>query len=193
MTVLVNYYTCSYGDSFVNMFNGNPTLRVNGIAHCNFSKFVEPIFYTQTLDSQQRDWQQCQDLELNSAPCHRQLGYDFAKVLDKDIKVITIELDNIDFLPKRLKKIHLDGRNKAINDPVLDKILKAHPDRYQEVIAKDYQNWLKHNRLQADIEFRFEWIHDPDTVQKFCDQHNLGFDNAWLENIKHDLKQYALL
>lgn len=46
MTILVNYYTCSYGDSLVNMFSGNPVKRDKGHATCVFKGFIEPSYYS---------------------------------------------------------------------------------------------------------------------------------------------------
>jgi hypothetical protein len=193
MTVLVNYYTCSYGDSLVNMFNGNKVLRVNGIANCSFNGFVEPDFYNKNAAEQQNFWKVCKSLSVASVPCHRQNKFNFSQVFGEPVKVITIELDQIEFLPYRFKKIHLDGRGKEIKNPMLSKLLSVYPDRFSEIITRDYLNWIALNKTATDVTFFFSWFNSPDKVRDFCKQHDLAFDNDWLNNIQQDLHTYALL
>lgn len=193
MTVLVNYYTCSYGDSFINMFNGNPVLRQNGIAKCNFSTFIEPDFYVKDVETQKQHWAQCQKLKFRAVPCHRQNSYDFLNFFEEPIKVITIVLDEINFLAPRFKRIHLERRKKSINNSTLAQMLDLYPTKHKEIITQDYNKWITHNMLATDIEFRFSWLRDQQKTQNFCNTHNLEFDQSWVENILQDVEQYALL
>ena len=193
MTVLVNYYTCSYGDSLVNMFNGNPVARTHNVTRCNFKGFIEPNFYIKDINDQQVIWSAAKALNLTSLPCHRQNGFDFSHTFDNTIKVITIVLDQINFLPHRFKKIHLDERKKNIKNSMLSKLLERHPAQWKEVIIRDYKIWLEHNLLPTDLSFNISWIQDSEKIYKFCKQHNLLFDQNWIMDIQKDLGQYALL
>lgn len=192
MTVLVNYYTCGYGDSFVNMFNGQPVNRKQDLAPTAFPVFVHPEFYDLPLTEQQLAWQQCLQQNFRSVPCHRQNSLDFSQVFAQHPKVITLILDNCNWLSARFKKIHLDRRGKQIGNALSNAILKKQPDSWAHVIQADYSRWLKNNLLPNDIQFKFSWIYDNQTVKKFCDEHHLAFDAAWLENIQQDIEQYVV-
>lgn len=192
MTVLVNYYTCSYGDSLVNMFNGQPVRRVNGIALCNYNKFVEPIFYEAHYQDRQQDWQGCQNLDLQAVPCHRQHGFDFSQEFQGDVKVISLILDRMDFLANRFHALHLERRNKVILDKTLASLLARYPQKYQDIICKDYEIWQRTNCFPTDVQFKFSWIQDQDRVRAFCQAHGLGFDPVWLQDIMRDLEQYVM-
>jgi hypothetical protein len=192
MTVFVNYYTCSYGDSFVNMFNGEPVQRIGNLAKCQYHEFVEPDFYTGSPIWQKEKLKQFQRLSKPAVSCHRQYQFDFTKVFDEDISVITIILDELDFLPARFKHIHLDSRKKVIKHPTLQKLLDRYPDRYQEIVLADYQNWVNKNCLDTDIKFYFSWINDGSKISKFCNEHQLKFNQNWLDDIINNKQQYVM-
>ena len=192
MTILVNYYTCSYGDSFVSMFNGHPVKRVNGLANTCFGKFIEPVFYNPQYEHRSQDWEDYQKLDLIAVPCHRQNAFDFVKEFNQSIKTISIVLDWSDFLGDRFKSIHMDGRNKFVLNNKLKKILEIFPLRYKEIINADYKKWAKVNCLDADIKFNFSWIFDMERVEEFCLNNNLKFDQDWIMDIRKNLQQYVM-
>ena len=192
MTILVNYYTCSYGDSFVNMFNGQPVKRVNDLARCCFDKFIEPVFYDLTYKHRYQDWIDCQKLNLIAVPCHRQNSFDFVKELDESVKIISIILDWDDFLGDRFKSIHLNDRNKFILDSRLKKILDLSPSHYKEIINADYKRWARTNCFNTDIKFNFSWIFDMNKIEEFCLTNNVKFDQDWIIDIRKNLQQYVM-
>lgn len=191
MTVLVNYYTCSYGDSLVSMFNGYPVKRTNGVSECVVEELTRPNFYQ--LDKQEQI-DICRNIEQGTilvVPCHRQQGFDFTQVFENSPLVITVVVDDYNFLANRFTKIHLGTRNKEILNPVLDQISKRlGPEQLPLVIQKDYELWQKANTVDTDIKFLLSWLDQPEIVESFCQRHGLHYSTLWVENIVTDMNLY---
>lgn len=188
MTILVNYYTCSYGDSLVNMFSGNPVFRDKGHAVCVFKGFIEPSYYID-IEQQQQVQQQFKDSGLAVAPCHRQNHHDFDWI--PDVRVVTVQVDNITALTNRFQHVHFNQHKKTFGNAELNKILSRRPDLAPQLIEKDYKNWISNNLLSNDIVFDLAWIHTPSQVEAFCNQHKLHYNIDWINNIEKDMKQYV--
>jgi hypothetical protein len=190
MTVFVNYYTCSYGDSFTNMFGGYPVNRQGGIATCSFDGFIQPEFYSANLSD--KIYKDFLETKFDVVACHRQNKFNFEKLELPDVKVITIIVDDavIDLLIKRFKKIHLDFRNKSLGNKLLDDMRLARPELSSQLIALDYKKWANENCLDSDIKLHLSWVNDLNKIESFCQQHNLKYNKNWIENIKLDMLQY---
>jgi len=188
MTVFVNYYTCSYGDSFVNMFGGHPVERQRDIAKCFFTGFIEPEFYNGSPTDQ--ILKEFVETGYNVVPCHRQNKFDFKKLNLSNVTVITIIVDDINLLVNRFAKIHLRTRNKPLGNVLLNNLRLARPELTAQLIELDYKKWIDNNLLDGDVKFHLSWVNDLIKVEQFCQNHKLFYNKNWIENIKMDMLQY---
>jgi hypothetical protein len=173
------------------MFNGYPVKRTNGASECVVEELTRPHFYQ--LDKQ-KQIDICHNIEqgtISVVPCHRQQGFDFTQVFNNP-QVITVTINDLSFLSRRFAKLHLEIRNKAVLNPMLNQILQRAPEQLDFIIQKDYEIWLRSNRRSTDIEFQLEWINTPVQVASFCQQYNLGYSLDWVNDITLDMKNYAL-
>jgi hypothetical protein len=115
--------------------------------------------------------------------CHRQYGYDF-RDLDPDVKVISIAMDRVDFLAKRLLEFHTTKFElNLMNSPLKNKV------PYQDLVKAEYNKWAKTNILESDIKLNFSAMMNHQQVQAWCNHNNLPFcsDNAkeWIDNFQN--------
>ena len=173
------------------MFNGYPVKRTNGVSECVVEELTRPHFYQ--LDKQEQI-DICRNIEqgtISVVPCHRQQGFDFTQVFDNAPLVITVVVDDFDFLTNRFIKLHLNARNKTILNPVLDQISKRiGANQLPLVIRKDYELWQKANSVDTDIKFLLSWLDQPGIVENFCQQYGLEYSALWVDNIVTDMNFY---
>lgn len=184
MTILVNYYPCSYGDSLVAMLNNSDAIRKDNVITTN-SFLKELDFYNLNSDKQKS---LLSSLDKNFAySCHRQNGLDFAKLAK--VTVISIVLDQIDFLFKRFPAIHLTQNKKKFGDANIEKFIDKVP--METLISADYAKWTKINILSTDIKLSFSELIDPLQCSNFCQVNNLNFNIERINDIKNNLNQYV--
>lgn len=177
MAVFVNYYPCSYGDSLVKMFSGQPLSRDNGVVS-NTSLFKKLNFYNMPADQKQS--MLCRLAANQVVSCHRQGSFDFGS----SHRVISVELDLLDFLAPRMQKIHI-GAYKLIgplaNNPRLT---------WDQKIFADYHYWKRNNILPSDVILPITTVIDKKKLADFCQAQDLIFDKEWADDIKQDFDQY---
>jgi hypothetical protein len=173
------------------MFNGFPVVRNDGIVESAVTELTRPHFYQ--LDVQQQT-EICHAIEqgtITVVPCHRQQGFDFDTVFQNAPLVITVVVDNVEFLSNRFNCIHLKLRDKAILNPMLEQIRQqTPPDQLHKVIEKDYEIWSRNNHKPTDIEFHLSWLDCPEQVKKFCAEHQLNYSDHWVTDIVNDMNFY---
>jgi len=173
------------------MFNGLPVKRVNGVSECLVEELTRPNFYQLEVQEQQKICSRIEQGTIQVVPCHRQQGFDFSQVFTNP-QVITITVNDLDLLTRRFAKLHLEIRNKAVLNPMLDQIRQLAPNQLDRIIKKDYEIWLRSNRSSTDIEFCLDWVTQPARVADFCQQHSLAYNQDWVYDIANDMKTYAL-
>lgn len=184
MAILVNYYPCSYGDSLVSMLNGASPARLNGQIDTDAPVFKQQDYY---LGSQDKKINLLKNLDNRAYSCHRQKSFDYA--VAGQITVISINVDWIDFLPGRVKKIHLEKNKNKIDNPVLQKL--SHKLSLEQLILFDYKSWAKTNILETDIVLDFTTLIDTTKCENFCSTHNLNYNKDWVVDIQKDLQKYV--
>ena len=184
MAILVNYYPCSYGDSLVAMLNNSDIVRENNIV--NIDSFLKKLdFYKLDSDNQKS---LLSSLDKNSAySCHRQNGLDFTKLAE--VNVISIVLDQMDFLFKRFPAIHLTQNKNKFGDVNFEKFINKVP--MEKLITADYAKWAKLNILSTDIKLSFSELIDPTQCSNFCQKNTLNFNVERINDIKNNLNQYV--
>lgn len=191
MTILVNYYSCSYGDSLVAMFNGLPVVRNNGTVEPVLTELTRPHFYQLAVSQQKEICHAIEQGTINVVPCHRQHGFDFGIVFQTPPTVITVVVDDVDLLSKRFNQIHLESRDKTILNPMLEQIRQqATGDQLHRVIQKDYEIWTRANQKSTDIKFHLSWLDNPEQVEHFCQEHQLDYNKQWVTDIVSDINFY---
>ena len=90
------------------MFNGLPVVRNNGVVECVLTDLTRPHFYQLDADKQRETCRSIEQGTINVVPCHRQHGVDFTELFDNPVKVITVVVDDFDFLFNRFNRIHLE-------------------------------------------------------------------------------------
>jgi hypothetical protein len=173
------------------MFNGLPVVRNDGVVESVVTELTRPHFYQ--LDAQQQT-EICHAIEqgtIRVVPCHRQQGFDFSQVFQTQPWIITVVVDDVDFLSNRFNQIHLKFRDKIILNPVLEQIRQqATPDQLHKIIKKDYEIWARSNHKSTDIEFHLSWLDCPEQVKDFCTQHQLNYSDQWVTDIVNDMNFY---
>lgn len=183
MTILVNYYPCSYGDSLVYMFRNDLVERKSGTIHeWDYNELKHLAFYNLALAEKIEFFKNFSG--INFISCHRQQGFDFRQ-LDPDIKVISIT----QLIPDRVVDTHLVKRQMDLGNPLLNKLKsKLSQTEWKQLVEKDYNIWAKNNILESDTILEFSTMLDHDAMRSWCTAHNLPFNSAhfydWFENIK---------
>ena len=188
MTVLVNYYPCSYGDSLVAMLNNSDAIREDNIipADSFTDSFLKKLYFYNLNPDKQKSL--LSSLDKNSAySCHRQNKLDFAKLAE--VTVISIVLDRTDFLFKRFPAIQLTQNKKKFGNATIQKFIDKVP--METLIAADYAKWAKLNILSTDIKLSFSELIDPSQCLDFCQVNNLNFNIERINDIKNNLNQYV--
>lgn len=180
MATFINYYPCSYGDSFVAMFSGKLIARKNNLINVSNGKFKQIEFYQQHTDTQQ---QQLNQLIDGIYSCHRQYQFDFSPH-----RVVSIKLDFTDFLAGRFKKIHVDQMQNFFANPLIAKL--KNKLTFEQLVTVDYVSWSKKNIFPTDIELPLSLIYNKPALKNFCDQHNFVFNEAQVDEIIIDITSY---
>ena len=172
MATFVNYYPCSYGDSLINMFLGKNNTRQNNLITASNPQFKLLPFYNLKKNEQEKI---LKNIENKIYACHRQNQFDFGS----SHKVVSIQLDKIDFLPERFKQIHLNQFGGDICNPILKQLVSKLP--LEEIIKLDYQTWSKKNILSSDILLPISMLWNKEMLKNFCDKFNFVFDPMQVE------------
>lgn len=180
MATFINYYPCSYGDSFVAMFSGKLIARKNNLITASRSEFKQIEFYQQHPDTQQ---QQLSQLVDGIYSCHRQYQFDFSPH-----RVVSIKLDFTDFLPTRFKKIHVDQMQKTFANPIIAQLGKKLT--FEQLVISDYTQWSKNNIFATDIELPLSLIFNKPALHRFCVEFNFVFNEAQVDEILTDMATY---
>jgi hypothetical protein len=182
MAIFVNYYPCTYGDSLVSMFSGQNITRKNNLIDNknHYFKFLD--FYNLGPLEQTQKLSLLDNTHIYS--CHRQYAFDFGT----EHQIISIFPDVVDFLPNRIKQIHLDQFKKKLNHPLVEKLKdKVSID---DLIKFDCRTWARTNILKFDVVIPFSNIFDNDIMEKFCNQHNFKYNKSCIDEILTNIKQY---
>ena len=173
------------------MFNGLPVVRNDGVVETVLTELTRPHFYQ--LDSQEQQ-EICHGIEQGTVlvvPCHRQQGFDFDTVFQTPPLVITVVVDDVEFLSKRFNHIHLNIRDKNILNPMLEQIRQTAPAKILDrVIQKDYEIWARNNQKSTDIKFHLAWLDEPNKVKTFCQEYSLNYSDQWVTDIVNDMNFY---
>jgi hypothetical protein len=180
MATFINYYPCSYGDSFTAMFSGQVIPRKNNIIPLMSDEFKQLNFYQQDSDTKQQRLSQLVDKIYS---CHRQYQFDFSPH-----RVVSIRLDFDDFLAKRVKEVHFDQLKKTFANPFIAQMKKKLT--FDQLITIDYVSWNKKNIFTTDIDLPLSLIYDKSKLKKFCSQHNFIFNEAQVDDIIMDIARY---
>lgn len=181
MAIFVNYYPCSYGDSLVSMFSNLGIQRENNLITTPVNYFKFTNFYN--LPAEEK-LEILKKLENNIYSCHRQNQFDFGK----EYKVISILLDDINFLPGKFKSIHIDQLGKNFTNPVTLKL--SNKLSLTELIKFDYQYWSKKNILSSDVVLPISLLRNNKEIQLFCKKNNLAYNQNCIDEIKKDMSKY---
>jgi hypothetical protein len=167
----------------VAMLNNSDIVRENNIV--KIDSFLKKLdFYKLDSDNQKS---LLSSLDKNSAySCHRQNELDFASLAE--VTVISIVLDQIDFLFKRFPAIRLTQTKNNFDNFKFAKFINKVP--IETLIAVDYAKWAKLNILSTDIKLSFSELIDPSRCSNFCQKNNLNFNIERINDIKNNLKQY---
>jgi hypothetical protein len=160
------------------MFSGQNIKRTNNLVILETTDlFKQPEFYNRDSKEQQQILNNLdQDVIYG---CHRQHQFDF-----RSNKVISIELDFIDFLPKRIQAIHIDQMKEILLASKFEKL--NHTDK----IKFEYKIWSKNNIFSTDAKLPISLVFDSKGMQEFCLEHNFLFDQTLLEDIVNDMQTY---
>jgi hypothetical protein len=180
MATFINYYPCSYGDSFVAMFSGKLIARKNNLITVSNGEFKQIAFYQQHPNTQQ---QQLSQLVDGIYSCHRQYQFDFSPH-----RVVSIKLDFTNFLPTRFKKIQVDQMKKTFANPLIAQLEKKLT--FEQLVNFDYVSWSKKNIFTTDIELPLSLIYNKPALKNFCAQYNFVFNEAQVDNIVTDIANY---
>jgi len=180
MATFINYYPCSYGDSFVAMFSGQLIPREHNLVTVSTGEFKQLNFYQQDSNIQQQRLSQLTD-EIYS--CHRQYQFDFFPH-----RVVSIKLDFNNFLAARFEKVHVDQMEKTFANPLILQLEKKFT--FAQLVNIDYVSWSKKNIFPTDIELPLGLIYNKPALKDFCLQHNLVFNEAQVDDIITDITKY---
>jgi len=185
MAIFVNYYPCTYGDSLVSMFQGLNKTRINKLVSLNSRKriwFKLLEFYQSTVDQQQNLLSTLNSNVIIS--CHRQHQFNFGK----DNTVISIVLDEFDWIGNRYLDVHINHLGKKLANPKLMQFETKFP--IKDLVVYDYKQWAKYNILDTDIKLPFSFIYNTRELQDFCGTHNLKFSQKKIDEIIKNIDQY---
>ena len=145
----------------------------------NQLKFVK--FYKSTYQQKIDCWNKLKILDFIS--CHRQYEYDFSE-LDPNIQVVSIVMDNVEFLAKRLLEFHVTKFDLSwYNSPLKGKVA----DR--DLITAEYNKWAQKNIFKSDIKLNFSTMMNLNQIQAWCHSYDLPFHtkNAleWITHFEH--------
>ena len=180
MATFINYYPCSYGDSFVAMFSGQLIPRKHNLVKTSTGEFKQIDFYQQDSVTQQ---QRLSRLGNEIYSCHRQNQFDFSPH-----RVVSIRLDFDDFLAARFKKVHIDQLKKSFANHLVAQLEKKLT--FEQLVKLDYVSWSKKNIFATDIDLPLGLIYDKVALKKFCLQHNFIFNSEQVDDIVLDLAKY---
>lgn len=180
MATFVNYYPCSYGDSFVAMFSGQLIPREHNLVTVSTGEFKQVNFYQQDPAEQQQRLTQLPD---GIYSCHRQYQFDFSPH-----RVVSIRLDFTDFLATRFKKIHVDQMKKTFANSMIAQLEKKLT--FDQLVISDYVLWSKKNIFTTDIELPLGLIYNKPALKNFCLQHNFIFNEAQVDDMLIDIATY---
>ena len=184
MATFVNYYPCSYGDTFVAIFSGQKIQRKDNIIITKTNDisgiFKQMDFYQQDTETQQQ--------YLNHLPdgfysCHRQNQFDFSPHT-----VVSIRLDIDNFLPSRFRDVHIEQLKLTFKNPLIKKLEKKLA--FEQLVIFDYTSWSKRNILSTDIGFPLSLIYDKSKLKNFCWENNFAFDEEQVDELVRDMEKY---
>ena len=166
------------------MFRGRFVQRKNDIIE--MSKYD----YFKFLDFYNASNLQKKELLSNLKPtkivsCHRQYQFDFGI----EHKVISVVLDDLSWIGKRVCDIHISRLGKQLsNKKLLQLQSKISID---QIVTYEYQNWAKNNILDADIKLPFSMLQDDQFMTTFCQDHNLKYNRTCIDDILNNVKKYT--
>lgn len=182
MSVFVNYYPCSYGESLLNMFGNFSVQRKNEIIKVSDWRFKRQEFYG--LDPAQQK-SILIDLDQPFYACHRQNRFVFEGHV-----TVSIILDVIDFLPKRYQHVHMPTVDCILSNKKLLPLVGKIP--IEKIIIKDYNTWAESNIFKDDLKIMFSWIIDKNLfLEEFCHSNNFFYDQTRVDEIKQDFLRWC--
>jgi len=187
MAIFVNYYPCSYGDSLVAMFQGLNKSRVNKHVFLNSKKrtwFKLLDFYQSTAEQQQSLLSILNPNLITS--CHRQRQFDFGK----DNTVISVVLDDLSWIGRRFREVHINQLGKTLSNPTLMPFWSKLS--FEELVVYDYKQWAKYNIFDTDVKLPISTLHNHSDFKSFCNKHNLAFAPEQVDEILCDINKYVL-
>jgi hypothetical protein len=184
MATFVNYYPCSYGDTFVAMFSGQKIQRKDNLIIKKTddlgATFKQIDFYQQDAETKKQQLSRLPD-EIYS--CHRQHQFDFLPHT-----VISIRLDVNNFLPARFRDVHIEQLKLTFKNPLIEKLEKKLT--FEQLVIFDYTLWSKNNILSTDIELPMSLVHDKLKLKNFCLENNFVFDEEQVDELIRDMERY---
>ena len=184
MATFVNYYPCSYGDTFVAMFSGQKIQLKDNLIITKTDDlsgiFKQMDFYQQDAETKKQQISQLPD-EIYS--CHRQNQFDFTPHT-----VISIRLDVNNFLPSRFQNVHIQQLKLTFANPLIEELRKKLT--FDQLVIFDYTRWSRNNILSTDIELPMSLIHDKSKLKNFCLKNNFVFNEEQVDELVRDMEKY---
>jgi hypothetical protein len=184
MATFVNYYPCSYGDTFVAMFSGQKIQRKDNLIITQTNDlsgtFKQMDFYQQDTETKKHQLGQLPD---GIYSCHRQKQFDFSPHT-----VVSIRLDVNNFLPLRFRDVHIQQLKLAFENPLIEKLGKKFT--FEQLVIFDYTRWSRDNILPTDIELPISLVHDKPKLKNFCLENNFEFDEEQVDELVGDMEKY---
>lgn len=184
MATFVNYYPCSYGDTFVAMFSGQKIQRKDNLIITKTddlsATFKQMDFYQQDAETKK---QQLSQLPDDIYSCHRQNQFDFSPH-----RVVSVRLDISDFLPSRFRDVHVEQLKLAFKNPLIEKFEKKLT--FEQLVMFDYKHWSRNNILPSDIELPMSLVHDKLKFKNFCLRNNFDFNEEQVDELVSDMEKY---
>ena len=168
------------------MFSGVNLKRVNDTTVTIANLLKLPNFYSLAQEEKNVEWQKIAQYPVVSA--HRQFGFDFNTI--EKVSVISVKINQRQWLYNRVKQIHYKQKNFAIGNPILQQLRLSLPETHlDKIIETDYNSWTKNNVLMSDDILDFEMLLD-DSIYDWCRHRNLDINEEHLKIIRSDTKKY---
>jgi hypothetical protein len=184
-TIIVNFYTRTYGDTVANMLAGHHVIRCESsgsIINELPDQLKYPSFYSPAQLEFQHTWYERAKKKSNILPAHRQYGFDFAR-FDKSATVISIIPDLVDVVARRTLAIDTWREEH----PILSKFIRKLTDNEQiKYTKKTIEIWAEKNILDDDIKIPLS-----DLTQLKHLNLGLEYNQNVIDGIYIDMEKYA--
>lgn len=184
-TIIVNFYSRTYGDTVANMLAGQNDIPRNndGTIVSRLPAFLKlPAFYNPSQFEFQHSWYKKAKEISNILPAHRQNNFNF-NLLDPDSVVISIVPDLLDHVVRRV--IAIDTWEEK--HPILRKFLpKLSIEEKIKFTRKTMERWAEENILDSDIKIPLSDLSQLKNLNL-----GLNYNQDIINGVYNDMKKYA--